>query len=195
MDDFYKKLERVGDIRPIFGPPGGHDPLRMVLLLDHPLICARRVHEWLSDQGIDIEFSDLKRLVLLVSPGQPQEDFERLFSALSEVMKNKGLSCSADETDTPTDDLEILWKRSLHLPPVRTVSVRDAFFSGIRKSVSYEDAAGAVSAGPISPYPPGIPLIWPGEKITHEHILLLTGLKQKGITISGMHDGHILIRN
>ncbi|MDY3617390.1 hypothetical protein [Agathobaculum sp.] len=36
-----------------------------------------------------------------------------------------------------------------------------------------ESAAGLVCARPVTPYPPGIPLLWPGEKITGAHIELL----------------------
>jgi arginine/lysine/ornithine decarboxylase len=194
VKDFYKRTDRIGGVQPIITSQDMCDPLRMVLKIDHPKVSARQVHEQLSENGIDIEFSDLKRLVILVSPGQPPEDFDRLLAALSIAMETDAVSSCIEEAEIQLNNLEILWKQILHRIPVRSMSVREAFFSGKRKSIALENSAGAVLAAPISPYPPGIPLIWPGEVITNEHILLLKGLNHEGITIAGLHDGNILIR-
>ena len=50
--------------------------------------------------------------------------------------------------------------------------VRDAWFSKNGR-VHPGDAEGLVCARPVTPYPPGVPLLWPGEKITRAHIELI----------------------
>lgn len=54
----------------------------------------------------------------------------------------------------------------------RVMSVRDAWFAP-RRRVPARLAIGKICARPVTPYPPGIPLLWPGEKITTAHIELL----------------------
>ena len=50
--------------------------------------------------------------------------------------------------------------------------MRDARFAPSAE-VSLSDAEGRVCARPVTPYPPGVPLLWPGEKITKAHVELI----------------------
>lgn len=70
--------------------------------------------------------------------------------------------------------------RERELPPaspvfpsaVQVMSVRRSWFSPTRR-IALENAENLICARPITPYPPGVPLLWPGEKITAEHIELI----------------------
>lgn len=91
-------------------------------------------------------------------------------------------------SDTPVD---LLWlRRALHRcahglspaaleplqsppPAERAMPVRQAWFAP-REAVPAAQAAGRVCARPVTPYPPGIPVLWPGEKITAAHVEFLT---------------------
>ncbi|MEO0827876.1 MAG: lysine decarboxylase, partial [Cyanobacteria bacterium J06642_9] len=70
------------------------------------------------------------------------------------------------------------------LPPL---SPRDAFFAPT-ETVSTAQATGRISSELICPYPPGIPLILPGEKITQEAIAALQHINQSGGIITGCTD-------
>ena len=50
--------------------------------------------------------------------------------------------------------------------------VRDAWFAPTGR-VEPAAAEGLICARPVTPYPPGVPLLWPGEKITRAHIELI----------------------
>ena len=64
-------------------------------------------------------------------------------------------------------------KKTPPFPPAeRAMSVRDARFAPCAE-VSLSDAEGRVCARPVTPYPPGVPLLWPGEKITRAHVELI----------------------
>ena len=55
--------------------------------------------------------------------------------------------------------------------------------------VRLENAAGRISKGIIAPYPPGIPLVCPGEAISRDAADLLTGVIQAGGRVHGISGG------
>ena len=54
-------------------------------------------------------------------------------------------------------------------------------------------AEGKVAAAPVAIYPPGVPLIVPGEEIENRQILLLTEAKKQGLTITGLTEQGLLV--
>jgi ornithine decarboxylase len=62
---------------------------------------------------------------------------------------------------------------------------RDVFLSNSTKKVSLEKAVGHVAAQTLTPYPPGIPVVIPGERITKEICDYLIDMSSKDIRISG----------
>jgi arginine/lysine/ornithine decarboxylase len=52
--------------------------------------------------------------------------------------------------------------------PERAMHVRTAMFFARKESLPIAEAAGEIAGAAIVPYPPGIPLLWPGERITAE---------------------------
>ena len=65
---------------------------------------------------------------------------------------------------------------------------------GSREFVPLQQAAGRICAGSIIPYPPGIPLVCPGEEITEEVISWISQLRYKGEKVIGVNDrGEVLV--
>ena len=62
---------------------------------------------------------------------------------------------------------------------------RDVFLAQRVKRVPLSKAAGHISAQALTPYPPGIPVLIPGERITQEIVDFLSDLAHKDIRISG----------
>ena len=63
-----------------------------------------------------------------------------------------------------------------------------------RRSVCLQDAAGAVSGGFITVYPPGVPMLVPGEVITDEAVELILENQRLGLTVEGItEDGRVLV--
>jgi lysine decarboxylase/arginine decarboxylase len=52
-----------------------------------------------------------------------------------------------------------------------------------------------VSAGLVTPYPPGIPLLVPNQKITEDHIKIIKGLLSENVEIHGCHNEEIVVIN
>ena len=68
-----------------------------------------------------------------------------------------------------------------------SLNPRDAFFKRKRR-VSIEECIGEVCGEMICPYPPGIPVMIPGETITEKALDYLVNVRSKGAVISGASD-------
>lgn len=130
--------------------------------------------EALAARGVDVEMSDADRVVCILSPvdgPERLERLERLARALREIAADRrrgpdgtdaargGGSGTEAGTFCAADRLPPLE------PPERVVPLREAFFAP-SEAVPLERAAGRVSAVPAGPYPPGVALITPGERVT-----------------------------
>jgi len=75
------------------------------------------------------------------------------------------------------------------IPPMRLLP-RDAFLA-TTEFVNFKKSAGRICAEVITPYPPGIPVISPGEEITPEIISYLDLEKKAGVRMQGPFDGEL----
>ena len=66
-------------------------------------------------------------------------------------------------------------------------------FYGERESVSYENAVGRTAAGLVTPYPPGIPLLLPGQAVETGAIAYLRSLLSQNVHVQGIYDGEIYV--
>lgn len=173
------------------GIRGQSDPLHLVLCPDPDLIVAPVLMDALEKRGIHVEFADLLRLVLIISPWHRKKDFDDLFDALSDcIARTSGAQsrASGEIKGREGQAADKLWGTLLTRIPEKAVSVRSALWGGHGKtSIDISQAEGKICAETIAPYPPGIALLWPGEKITSSHIDILMRLKNSGITVRGMH--------
>lgn len=123
--------------------------------------------------NIQVDCADLFNLIAIMGIGSTHRDADRLVAALKEI-------------DGNNHGKEKNWK--LQLPSLSTEMVmmpRDVFLSKKFKRVTLKKAAGYISAQTLTPYPPGIPVLIPGERITQEICEYLTDLVEKDIRFSG----------
>jgi arginine/lysine/ornithine decarboxylase len=129
--------------------------------------------------GITAELPTLQHLTFIVTLGNTEEDIERLveaFEQLSKEFRKEEKIHKISNSQSPIPN-----RQSPYLSP------RDAFFSPT-ETVSIEDAIDRISAETICPYPPGIPILLPGEKITADAIAFLQKVLAVGGFISGCAD-------
>ncbi len=133
------------------------------------------VYDYLRDDyGIQIEFGDVGNLLAIISCGDRMMDVERLISALEEIKRQREKSPSG-LFDHEYIDPEIV------MPP------QMAFYARKRR-VPMRESTGFVAGEFVMSYPPGIPIVAPGERITPdilEHILFA---KDKGCFMTGTED-------
>ncbi len=178
-----KALNRIPGIR-CFGPehtgkPGAHrfDETRILMHVDWPATgyeVARRLRD---EFRIQPELADQHNVVFLVGQGNSSAHLNRLVAAVRRLERDyRGLA--GGKTAIPLPLLE----------PMRVVlTPREAVFGRARR-VPLSEAAGEVCSELLSPYPPGVPLVAPGELITKEVTAYLAGVLRAGGRINGQSD-------
>jgi arginine decarboxylase len=140
------------------GTPGiaGLDPTKLVVDVAGLNTTGQTAAAWLkSEWHINPEFSDLRRIIFSITTGDEDEHITLLIRAL------RALS-NASSTLFQSEDVVRLWPKE---PPPMRLSPRDGFNSP-QETVAFEDVVDRIAAEMIIPYPPGIPLLVPGEVAT-----------------------------
>lgn len=141
------------------------------------------VYDLLRDEyDIQIEFGDLGNLLAYLSIGDRQRDIERLVGALSEVRRRFGKKDKAN-----------LMKQE-YIDPQVAVSPQDAFYAD-KESLPLRETEGRVCSEFVMCYPPGIPILAPGERITGPILDYIEYAKEKGCSMTGPEDSYILRLN
>ena len=190
-----------GVVMPSVGPAGGgesqygqRDPLRVVIRhqCGRQGADARPAARWLSSQGIDIEFADLSRLVLIPSLLKTANSWHRLAASLQSYAWQASPDVELDPAQL--EKIESAWRYFLANPACAAMSPGEALLNkrAIRQ-VSLGQAAGLVSARAVMPYPPGIPIIAPGEIIDDARVDFLRQLSENEINISGIDQSQVWV--
>ena len=134
----------------------------------------------LSSYKLDMEMATLGYVLALTGIGDRQENLEYLVDVLKTIAKS--------------GDLKHNQKRSIGRPypplPRALLSPREAYFSPYVQ-VSLKEAKGKIAGEMIAPYPPGVPLICPGEVFTAEIIEYIEELRCQEIKWQGPADGSL----
>lgn len=136
------------------------------------------VYDLLRDEyDIQIEFGDLGNILAYLSIGDRPQELERLVGALSEVRRRFG----GDGTS--------LMKQE-YIDPEVAVSPQVAFYAA-KQSLPLRETIGRVCSEFVMCYPPGIPILAPGERITKEILDYIEYAKEKGCSMTGPEDAEI----
>lgn len=136
------------------------------------------VYDLLRDEyDIQIEFGDIGNILCYISVGDRKRDIERLISALSEIKRR----FSRSGADMLSHE---------YISPVVSEAPRNAFYAK-KVSVPLGESAGKVCTEFVMCYPPGIPILAPGELITDEIIEYIRYAKEKGCQMTGTEDINI----
>ena len=142
------------------------DPLHVVIDVSELGVSGYDAADWLREQHrIDMGLSDHRRIEATLSVADDDQTAARLVSALHALTGHAPDLPRAEPVALP--GIGELQAEPAMLP-------RDAFFAA-KESVAAGKAAGRISAEQITPYPPGIPVIIPGERITAEILDYLRG--------------------
>lgn len=131
--------------------------------------------------GVTAELPTLRQLAFILSYGNTEADGDRLIQALQTLVARSPSwepDLPARMASPPADNF------AFNVP---LMTPREAFFA-VSRTVSLAAAVGEICADIICPYPPGIPVLLPGEVITEEAIAHLQNLRDSGATITGGSD-------
>ena len=140
------------------------------------------VYDILRDEyDIQIEFGDIGNILAYLSIGDRPQEIERLVSALAEIKRRYH-----------TDGTGLLSQE--YIDPVVAASPQEAFYAP-KKSLPLRETEGMVCSEFVMCYPPGIPILAPGERITKEILNYIEYAKAKGCSMTGPEDPDILHLN
>lgn len=172
-------LDLMGD--DVTGGPGAFafDPTHVTFDVTGLGLTGYSAADWLRQhRRLHMELSDHRRLMALITYADSDDNIDRLIAGL------RALSEQHEDAD-PRPPLEIPPTEALRMETV--MLPRDAFL-GATETVPWRDAAGRVSAEMICPYPPGIPITAPGERLTTDVVDYLQQLAASGVMVEGASD-------
>ena len=145
-----------------------YDPMHVLIDVKDLGVSGYQVADWLrSEHRLDVGINDHRRVEALLSIADDEETTGRLLEALEQ------LPAAAETMPEPS---EVALPSAKDLEPVIAALPRDAFFGPV-ETVPVAEVAGRVAAEQVTPYPPGIPALLPGEVINQAVVdYLRTGL-------------------
>ena len=136
--------------------------------------------------NVQVELADLFNVVALFTIGTSQEAADRLVQGVAEMARED----RPVDIFSPSGILERRLKTGSYklpkIPPMRMLP-REAFLAET-EAVRFKQSKGRICAETISPYPPGIPVISPGEEVTDEIIEYLSLEIKAGVRMQGPYD-------
>ena len=136
------------------------------------------VYDLLRDEyDIQIEFGDIGNILAYISIGDRIQDIERLVGALADIKR----LYSRDGKDLIAGE---------YIQPELVLSPQEAFYSN-RRSLTLDESIGQVCGEFVMCYPPGIPILAPGERITREIVDYIQFAKERGCSLQGTEDPEV----
>lgn len=127
-----------------------------------------------DDYGIQIEFGDIGNILAIISYGDRNLEIERLISALSEIKRLH------EKDKSGLFDHE-------YINPQIVMGPQKAFYSK-KRQIPIKESKGAICGEFVMCYPPGIPILAPGECITQDILNHIAYAKEKGCFMTGTQD-------
>ena len=154
------------------------DPTKLSVHTRDIGLAGIEVYDILRDEyDIQIEFGDIGNILAHLSIGDRMQELERLVSALAEIKRRY------------KKDPDGLLSQE-YIDPEVVCSPQEAFYSQ-KKSIPINESSGFVCSEFVMCYPPGIPILAPGERITKDIIDYIQYAKAKGCSMTGSEDPDI----
>jgi arginine decarboxylase len=157
-----------------------YDPTKLTIHVRKLGITGYDAENWLRERyRIEVELSDMYNILCLVTAGDDGEALGILVDALRE-MSSEFLN---------TREVQEIVVQIPEIPHL-SLSPRDAFY-GETELVPFRESAGRIIAEFIYVYPPGIPILLPGEVISQENINYIVDHLDVGLPVKGPEDRSI----
>lgn len=173
---FYEEAASVEGLRVMAHPMLDHTKIN--LDMGAYGIDGLQLEEMLMERGVFAELVTGNIVMCMTGIGNKRCDYEKLLNALKEIASD----CELCEHTAPA--VQTLTMKKLEQCAIPTA----------KESVPLEEAAGRICASSIIPYPPGIPIICPGEVMDAEILAYAAGLRAKGENVMGIDNrGRVLV--
>ncbi|MBU9720499.1 MULTISPECIES: aminotransferase class I/II-fold pyridoxal phosphate-dependent enzyme [Bacillaceae] len=159
------------------------DPTKLTISIKGLGVTGHDVELWLREKyKIEVELSDLYNILCIITIGDTHDKTEILLSALETLSKEQLAKMDNHEPK----------KVNVHVPniPTLALSPRDAFYAET-EVITLKHSAGRISAEFVMVYPPGIPILIPGEIIDEENLTYIAKNIEVGLPVQGPEDGSL----
>jgi arginine decarboxylase len=157
-----------------------YDPTKITIQVRKLGMTGYDVENWLRDEyNIEVEMSDMYNILCLITPGDVAENVEVLLTSLRRLSEEHYELKEANELIVKIPDI-----------PQLSLSPRDAFY-GDTETIPFKESAGRIIAEFIYVYPPGIPILLPGEVISQKNINYIIEHVEVGLPVKGPEDRSI----
>jgi arginine decarboxylase len=154
-----------------------YDPTKITIQVRKLGLTGYDVENWLRDTyNIEVELSDMYNILCLITTGDIAENVEVLLTALRRLSLEHYELKEANELIVKIPDI-----------PQLSLSPRDAFY-GDTETIPFKESAGRIIAEFIYVYPPGIPILLPGEVISQRNINYIIEHVEVGLPVKGPED-------
>ncbi|ACV27755.1 aminotransferase class I/II-fold pyridoxal phosphate-dependent enzyme [Kangiella koreensis] len=162
----------------------GHDPLKILIDISELPYSHKDIHKYLLDEvGLEIEKYTHSTILVLLTLGGTRSKIIRLYNALKKLDSGRvKLTTATRRSKIPNN-----------LPPIELACLPNEAFFGQRECLPISEVENRICAGLVTPYPPGIPLLVPGQIIRREQLEYLSALTNQNLTIQGSFDGEIYV--
>lgn len=167
----------------------GIDETRLVITAKELGLTGFELEELLFQKyAVNMELADYENALAIVTYANTREDMERLIDACRLISK--------ELTVNDTNVINRHWKKTENpaFPalPEQVMTPRQAYFAQTIQ-IPWQEAVGRISAEMVAPYPPGIPILYAGERITPEVWEYLEKFRKDGRHIHGAENGKIQV--
>ncbi|WP_066892676.1 aminotransferase class I/II-fold pyridoxal phosphate-dependent enzyme [Clostridium nigeriense] len=140
---------------------------------------GHKLLDYLREKNIQSEMSFSKGVVLILSPSNTIEDFEKIYLAIKELNLN-----TLKNNESTMEFINSYPEKILE--PYEIFNLKD-------REINLNEAINKISKDFIVPYPPGIPIVCPGEKITCEIIKIINEYINNGLSVIGINNNKIKV--
>ncbi|REE70674.1 arginine decarboxylase [Paenibacillus taihuensis] len=156
-----------------------YDPTKLTIHVRHLGITGYETENWLRDHhNIEVEMSDMYNILALVTPGDTYDSIGTLIHALRDLAEQHKVN-EANELIVKIPEI-----------PHLSLTPREAFYAET-EVVPFKESAGRIIAEFIYVYPPGIPILLPGEVISQTNIDYIVDHVEVGLPVKGPEDRSI----
>ena len=152
------------------------DPTKLTVYTLDIGLAGIEVYDLLRDEyDIQLELGDMRNVLAYISIGDRMREVERLVSALVDVKRRY------------SKDRSGLFDHE-YINPSVVMTPQEAFYAPKEEMIPIRDTNGRICTEFVMCYPPGIPILAPGERITQEIIDYILYAKDKGCQLTGPED-------
>lgn len=163
------------------------DPSKLIITVKNSILSGKAIYDLLLQKyKIQPEMASKTYVICMTSVCDTEEGFERLLHALLEI-DNEYNREKIDNLEEKQEELQPIHKIATLLRPVKSLEHYEVSDSNV-KVVSINKCVNKIIAEYIYLYPPGIPLIVPGEIMSKEILDQFMEYKAWGLSLKGMED-------